>query len=150
MTDDPGHDPARMWALIMLLAVATAAALVLVDRKIKHDIITEARKLGEDARRLGEVIDRVRRPVREPAETAGSSGGPDTDGMVPVDDDPRPPSATVEDGPAGPDEPVDGLGGPPHRGGVNGRRARQRAGELRGALRAVAATGPGRRRLRPG
>jgi hypothetical protein len=107
-------EPRKLWAIMLLVVMAVNLALLLVDRKIKNDIVKEAKALRE------EVTRERRREASPAAETHRSSGSAEHDGLVPVVDDPAAPASAVADADAGGGARVDGLGSPPHRGGVDG------------------------------
>jgi hypothetical protein len=103
----------RLWGMVLLFILAADLIFLLIDRKMKNDIIAESKKLREE-------IARVRRGETSPADQADRGGPVDRD--HPVDDlpadPPAPPPAVEDEMPSG-HEQVDGDGRPPHRGGIN-------------------------------
>jgi hypothetical protein len=107
-------DRLRFWTSILLACLAVDLVLLAVDHKLKNDVIKESRALRE-------VIERERRGTASPAaETHRGGDSAGDDGLVPVVDDPGAPASAVADAGAGGGARVDGLGSPPHRGGVDG------------------------------
>jgi hypothetical protein len=111
--DDEKSGPAWLGAII-ITSVLVMMIVMFVDQRIKKDILRESA-------RLREVIERERRGTASPAaETHRGGDSAGDDGLVPVVDDPGASASVVADAGAGGGARVDGLGSPPHRGGVDG------------------------------
>ena len=113
MDDSDGQRIGRLFGVVLIFATLIMVIVMFVDQRIKKDILAEAARLREE-------MARVRRGETSPADQAGRGDGrPGPDPVVPVvDDPPAPPPAVADAGPADPGK-VDGIGSPPHRGGIH-------------------------------
>src|ERR1700689_4375894 len=112
------EDRMAFWAKVMLLALVVDCILLIVDNKMKNDVIKESRELRELINNHTVVVNvRGREAGPDQSPRSGKGAGPDP--VVPVvDDPPAPPPAVADAGPADPGK-VDGIGSPPHRGGIH-------------------------------